>query len=94
MPGTSRYLPVFKRGDYVDIVVDASIQKVTIFSCRFSDGEETAKHMFVVITPQWRFWSLEMIFVVIFCLPLATPNIQPKTTQIFGMGGVGFISVF
>ena len=27
MPGTSRYLPVFKRGDYVDIVVDASIQK-------------------------------------------------------------------
>ena len=27
MPATSRYLPVFKRGDYVDIVVDASIQK-------------------------------------------------------------------
>merc|ERR1712059_91044 len=27
MPGVSRYLPVFKRGDYVDIVVDASIQK-------------------------------------------------------------------
>mmetsp|Transcript_36868 Transcript_36868/g.68885 ORF Transcript_36868/g.68885 Transcript_36868/m.68885 type:complete len:166 (+) Transcript_36868:80-577(+) len=27
MPGISRYLPVFKRGDYVDIVVDASIQK-------------------------------------------------------------------
>merc|ERR1711920_760461 len=25
--GVSRYLPVFKRGDYVDIVVDASIQK-------------------------------------------------------------------
>merc|ERR1712004_654922 len=27
MPGVSRYLPVFRRGDYVDIVVDASIQK-------------------------------------------------------------------
>merc|ERR1712139_29188 len=27
MPNVSRYLPVFKRGDYVDIVVDASIQK-------------------------------------------------------------------
>merc|ERR1711953_1609256 len=27
MPGVSRYLTVFKRGDYVDIVVDGSIQK-------------------------------------------------------------------
>mmetsp|Transcript_39617 Transcript_39617/g.84643 ORF Transcript_39617/g.84643 Transcript_39617/m.84643 type:complete len:166 (-) Transcript_39617:60-557(-) len=26
-PGTSRYLTTFKRGDYVDIVVDPSIQK-------------------------------------------------------------------
>eukprot|EP00927_Polykrikos_kofoidii_P031321 TRINITY_DN2695_c0_g2_i1.p1 TRINITY_DN2695_c0_g2~~TRINITY_DN2695_c0_g2_i1.p1 ORF type:complete len:166 (+),score=20.76 TRINITY_DN2695_c0_g2_i1:62-559(+) len=27
MPGVSRYLTIFRRGDYVDIVVDASIQK-------------------------------------------------------------------
>eukprot|EP00928_Gymnodinium_smaydae_P045652 TRINITY_DN303_c0_g1_i4.p3 TRINITY_DN303_c0_g1~~TRINITY_DN303_c0_g1_i4.p3 ORF type:complete len:166 (-),score=51.93 TRINITY_DN303_c0_g1_i4:45-542(-) len=27
MPGVSRYLAVFRRGDYVDIVVDASVQK-------------------------------------------------------------------
>merc|ERR1711874_951015 len=27
LPGTSRYLTTFKRGYYVDIVVDASIQK-------------------------------------------------------------------
>eukprot|EP00929_Paragymnodinium_shiwhaense_P038594 TRINITY_DN2037_c0_g1_i1.p2 TRINITY_DN2037_c0_g1~~TRINITY_DN2037_c0_g1_i1.p2 ORF type:complete len:166 (-),score=56.64 TRINITY_DN2037_c0_g1_i1:50-547(-) len=27
MPAVSRYLAVFRRGDYVDIVVDASIQK-------------------------------------------------------------------
>merc|ERR1719240_1756916 len=27
MPGVSRYLAVFRRGDYVDIVVDPSIQK-------------------------------------------------------------------
>merc|ERR1712032_1303559 len=27
MPGVSRYLTVFRRGDYVDIVVDPSIQK-------------------------------------------------------------------
>merc|ERR1712050_613162 len=27
MPGASRYLTQFKRGDYVDIVVDSSIQK-------------------------------------------------------------------
>eukprot|EP00405_Crypthecodinium_cohnii_P031862 CAMPEP_0206521220 /NCGR_PEP_ID=MMETSP0324_2-20121206/66204_1 /ASSEMBLY_ACC=CAM_ASM_000836 /TAXON_ID=2866 /ORGANISM="Crypthecodinium cohnii, Strain Seligo" /LENGTH=72 /DNA_ID=CAMNT_0054015045 /DNA_START=34 /DNA_END=248 /DNA_ORIENTATION=+ len=26
-PGVSRYLTTFKRGDYVDIVVDPSIQK-------------------------------------------------------------------
>merc|ERR1719373_872922 len=27
MPGVSRYLTVFRRGDYVDVVVDSSIQK-------------------------------------------------------------------
>merc|ERR1711988_1159896 len=27
MPGVSRYLAVFRRGDYVDVVVDPSIQK-------------------------------------------------------------------
>mmetsp|Transcript_52382 Transcript_52382/g.135183 ORF Transcript_52382/g.135183 Transcript_52382/m.135183 type:complete len:166 (+) Transcript_52382:59-556(+) len=27
MPGTSRYLAVFKRGDFVDIVVDGSVHK-------------------------------------------------------------------
>merc|ERR1711957_109057 len=27
MPGTSRYMGNFKRGDYVDIVVDSSVQK-------------------------------------------------------------------
>ena len=27
MPGTSRYMTTFKRGDYVDIVVDGSVQK-------------------------------------------------------------------
>ena len=27
MPGLSRYLTIFRRGDYVDIVVDSSIQK-------------------------------------------------------------------
>mmetsp|Transcript_3721 Transcript_3721/g.8135 ORF Transcript_3721/g.8135 Transcript_3721/m.8135 type:complete len:166 (+) Transcript_3721:77-574(+) len=27
MPGLAKYLPVFKKGDYVDIVVDPSIQK-------------------------------------------------------------------
>eukprot|EP00929_Paragymnodinium_shiwhaense_P010752 TRINITY_DN1156_c0_g1_i6.p2 TRINITY_DN1156_c0_g1~~TRINITY_DN1156_c0_g1_i6.p2 ORF type:complete len:166 (+),score=55.46 TRINITY_DN1156_c0_g1_i6:41-538(+) len=32
MPGVSRYLAVFRRGDYVDIVVDPSIQKGMPFS--------------------------------------------------------------
>merc|ERR550539_1802207 len=27
MPGVARYLATFKRGDYVDIVVDSSVQK-------------------------------------------------------------------
>eukprot|EP00448_Togula_jolla_P002869 CAMPEP_0170618034 /NCGR_PEP_ID=MMETSP0224-20130122/26742_1 /TAXON_ID=285029 /ORGANISM="Togula jolla, Strain CCCM 725" /LENGTH=81 /DNA_ID=CAMNT_0010943979 /DNA_START=37 /DNA_END=278 /DNA_ORIENTATION=+ len=27
MPGVSRYLTPFKRGDFVDIVVDSSVQK-------------------------------------------------------------------
>eukprot|EP00450_Noctiluca_scintillans_P038177 CAMPEP_0194479688 /NCGR_PEP_ID=MMETSP0253-20130528/2731_1 /TAXON_ID=2966 /ORGANISM="Noctiluca scintillans" /LENGTH=57 /DNA_ID=CAMNT_0039318955 /DNA_START=25 /DNA_END=194 /DNA_ORIENTATION=+ len=27
LPGTSRYLVKFRRGDYVDIVVDPSVQK-------------------------------------------------------------------
>eukprot|EP00429_Kryptoperidinium_foliaceum_P019542 CAMPEP_0176047234 /NCGR_PEP_ID=MMETSP0120_2-20121206/23458_1 /TAXON_ID=160619 /ORGANISM="Kryptoperidinium foliaceum, Strain CCMP 1326" /LENGTH=205 /DNA_ID=CAMNT_0017380649 /DNA_START=84 /DNA_END=702 /DNA_ORIENTATION=+ len=32
MPGVSRYLATFKRGDYVDIVVDSSVQKGMPFS--------------------------------------------------------------
>ena len=32
MPGVSRYLTVFRRGDYVDVVVDPSIQKGMPFS--------------------------------------------------------------
>mmetsp|Transcript_28666 Transcript_28666/g.82929 ORF Transcript_28666/g.82929 Transcript_28666/m.82929 type:complete len:166 (+) Transcript_28666:102-599(+) len=32
MPGTSRYMAVFRRGDYVDIVVDPSVQKGMPFS--------------------------------------------------------------
>mmetsp|Transcript_101164 Transcript_101164/g.283582 ORF Transcript_101164/g.283582 Transcript_101164/m.283582 type:complete len:166 (+) Transcript_101164:110-607(+) len=32
MPGVSRHLAVFKRGDYVDIVVDPSVQKGMPFS--------------------------------------------------------------
>eukprot|EP00443_Scrippsiella_acuminata_P078773 CAMPEP_0115485750 /NCGR_PEP_ID=MMETSP0271-20121206/60083_1 /TAXON_ID=71861 /ORGANISM="Scrippsiella trochoidea, Strain CCMP3099" /LENGTH=188 /DNA_ID=CAMNT_0002913743 /DNA_START=86 /DNA_END=649 /DNA_ORIENTATION=+ len=32
MPGTSRYLATFKRGDYVDIVVDSSVQSGMPFS--------------------------------------------------------------
>merc|ERR550539_2264952 len=32
MPGVARYLATFKRGDYVDIVVDSSVQKGMPFS--------------------------------------------------------------
>merc|ERR1712060_696849 len=32
MPGTSRYMATFKRGDYVDIVVDSSVQSGMPFS--------------------------------------------------------------
>merc|ERR1712087_950028 len=32
MPGTSRYMATFKRGDYVDIVVDPSVQSGMPFS--------------------------------------------------------------